>query len=104
MTTGAKAALQDLLTAIVRTLVDRPDNVAIELVEGEGSTSLQIRCDPADVGKLVGHHGRTVHAIRVVVNAAAAKRGCGRFVIEVVEPGTSTPAACEGPRDSHRPA
>ena len=82
----AESAIQGILTVIVRSLVDRPDDVTIELLRDEtGTCTAQIRTNPIDAGGLIGEHGRTVHAIRVVVNAIAAKRGCGRFNIQVVE-------------------
>jgi predicted RNA-binding protein YlqC (UPF0109 family) len=82
MPNTAKTALRELLTAIVRSLVDRPEDVAIEVLEGENHSTLQIRSHPADLRRLVGEHGRTADAIRVVVNASAVKRGFGRFNVE----------------------
>jgi len=95
MTNEAKSAVQQMLTGIVRSLVDRPDDVAVEFVEGESSAKLQIRSHPADVGRLIGQQGRTVHAIRVVVNASAVKWGCGRVDIEIWQPGVRLPAEAE---------
>lgn len=85
MTNSAKSAVRDMLAGIVRSLVDRPDDVNIELIEEEDSMTLWVRPHPSDAGRLIGEHGRTVHAIRVVVNASAAKHGCGRFNVEIGE-------------------
>ena len=85
MTTGAKSAVRDMLAEIVQCLADRPNDATVELIEDEDSTTLLVGLHSSDVGRLVGEHGRTVHAIRVVVNASAAKHGCGRFNVEIGE-------------------
>ena len=85
MSDAAKTALRELLTGIVRSLVERPDEVAVEVVEGVNQSTLQVRSHPADVRKLIGEHGRTADAIRVLVNASAVKRGFGRFNIEFAQ-------------------
>ena len=84
MTNEAKSAMLQMLTGIVYSLVDNPKDVTIQLVEAEGGGTFRISTHPADVGRLMGVDGRTVHAIRVVVNASAAKCGCGRFDIGIV--------------------
>lgn len=98
MTSGAKLDLQQMLTLIVRSLVDRPDDVVIELVERESGGTFKIWCNPTDVGRFMGSNGRTVNAIRVVVNASAAKWGFGRFDIEIGKAGACSPADAEQSR------
>lgn len=91
----ANQALRDLLIAIVRSLVERPDDVAVEVVEGASHSTLQIWSHPADVRKLIGDRGRTADAIRVVMNASAVKRGVGRFNVEFGQTPTASPSGAE---------
>jgi predicted RNA-binding protein YlqC (UPF0109 family) len=95
VTNWAKSAIRDMLAGIVRSLVDRPNDATIELVEHEDSTTLRVLPHSSDVGRLIGENGRTVHALRVVVNASAAKHGCGRFNVEIGEPQVRLPAGAK---------
>ena len=98
MTNCTKSAIREMLAGIVRSLVDRPNDATIELVEDEGSTTLRVLPHSSDVGRLVGENGRTVHALRVVVNASAAKHGCGRFNVEIGETRVCPPGGAKKPR------
>jgi predicted RNA-binding protein YlqC (UPF0109 family) len=76
-----------LLLFMVRSLVDRPDDVNIEPVASEDGTIFRTRVHPTDVGKVIGKDGRTVRALQVIIGAAGTKLG-RRFNIDVVqEPG-----------------
>ena len=85
MTNSAKSAVREMLAGIVRSLVERPNDTIIEMVEEEGCTTLRVWSHSSDIARLVGEHGRTVHAIRALVSASAAKHGCGRFNVEIGE-------------------
>jgi len=74
---------KDLVEYIVKSLVDVPDEVSINVVEGEKSTILELKVASEDVGKVIGKQGRIVKAIRTVVNAAAVKEN-KRVLVEVV--------------------
>ena len=62
-----------LLEQIAKALVDHPDEVEVQLVEGERSIILELRVAPEDVGKVIGKQGRIAKAIRTAVSAAAHK-------------------------------
>ena len=76
--------MRELLEYIVRVLVDHPNDVRITEVDGERTVIFELRCHPDDVGKVIGKNGKTVGAIRVLLNTAAAKQG-RRVMLEVVE-------------------
>jgi len=76
--------LQELIKHIVHALVDYPEQVAISEVEGKQSTVLEIKAAKEDMGKIIGKQGRTVNAIRVVLNAASGKTR-RRYLLEIVE-------------------
>ena len=62
-----------VLTYIVRALVDEPDAVRVEAVEGRRGVKLEVRVAPGDLGRVIGRRGRTAQSIRTVVRAAAAR-------------------------------
>lgn len=73
----------DLVEYIAKALVDNPENVSVNQVEGEQSIILELKVDPEDMGKVIGKQGRIAKAIRTVVKAAAAKEG-KRVVVEII--------------------
>jgi predicted RNA-binding protein YlqC (UPF0109 family) len=58
---------------LVRELVDDPDAVTIDVVQGRRGLTLEVATGPGDMGRVIGRRGRTATAIRTVVRAAAAK-------------------------------
>ena len=75
-------AVKDLVEQIAKALVDRPDEVAVRLIEGEKSTVLQLKVAPDELGKVIGNHGRTFQSIQKILNAAGRKSN-KRFVLEL---------------------
>ena len=49
---------RELVEYIVKSLVDQPDCVEVNVVEGEKSTILELRVSPDDIGKMIGKQGR----------------------------------------------
>ena len=76
--------MEELLTWIARGLVDEPDAVQVEEVRQEGTTVLQLRVAPDDVGKVIGRQGRIARALRAIVRASGA-RTHRRVVLEIME-------------------
>ena len=67
--------MQVFLEQVVKGLVDHPDAVNITEVEQERTTVYELRLDPSDVGRVIGRSGRTVNAIRTLLQAGSAKAG-----------------------------
>jgi predicted RNA-binding protein YlqC (UPF0109 family) len=76
--------MKDLVRFLAEGLVDDPDRVEIREVAGDKSSVIEVRVAPDDRGKLIGKDGRTVRAVRVLVNAAAS-RTRKRFTVEVLD-------------------
>ncbi|MCK4803056.1 MAG: KH domain-containing protein [Spirochaetes bacterium] len=66
---------KEFLLYIIKALVDEPDEVEINVVEGEKSTIFELKVATADIGKVIGKNGRIAKAIRTILNAAIAKTG-----------------------------
>ncbi len=64
-----------VLTHVVRSIVDDPDAVQVDEVEGRNRVKLEVKVGPGDLGRVIGRRGRTAQSIRVLVRAAAAKDG-----------------------------
>lgn len=77
-------ALKSLVEYIAKSLVDHPEQVNVNEVEGEKTTILELSVAEDDLGKIIGKHGRTARAMRTVVNAAASKDR-KRAVLEILE-------------------
>ncbi len=66
---------KDLVEYIAKSLVDQPDEVSVNIIEGEQSTILELKVAADDVGKVIGKQGRIANAVRVILSASAAKSG-----------------------------
>ena len=77
-------SMKELLTSIVRALVDYPDEVDVKEVEGTRTTVYELRVGEGDLGKVIGKAGQTVKAMRVLLAAASARKG-KRAVLEILE-------------------
>ena len=75
--------MEKLVKVLAQALVDNPDEVAVNTVEGERALILELKVSPEDMGKVIGKQGRIAKAIRIVVKAAAAKDG-KRVVVEII--------------------
>jgi predicted RNA-binding protein YlqC (UPF0109 family) len=69
---------------MVKALVDRPDEVDLQEVEGEKTTVLELRVAKEDLGKVIGKQGKTAKAMRTILNATATKLK-RRVVLEIIE-------------------
>ncbi len=75
---------KDLVTYLAKALVDEPDQVEVNIIEGEKSTILELKVAQADIGKVIGKHGRIAKAVRTILSAAATKSG-KRVVLEILD-------------------
>ena len=76
--------MRETVELIVKALVDDQTAVDVREVDRGGLTLIEVRVAPADMGKVIGKQGRTVRALRSLVNAVSLKRK-RRLVVEVVE-------------------
>lgn len=74
--------MKEFVEFIARHLVDRPEAVAVETTEHEGTLVLKLKVNESDVGKIIGKSGRTASALRTLLRAVAAKEG-KRAILEI---------------------
>lgn len=75
---------KDLVEYVVKALVDYPEDVQVNVVEGEKSTILELRVSPNDIGKVIGKQGRIAKALRTILSAMATKTG-KRASLEILD-------------------
>ena len=75
---------RELVEYIAKALVDEPDGVEVNMIEGEKSTILELKVAPNDVGKVIGKHGRIAKAVRTVLAAVSTRTG-KRVVLEILD-------------------
>jgi predicted RNA-binding protein YlqC (UPF0109 family) len=59
--------MKELIEKIAKALVDNPDEVRVNEINGEQSTMIELSVGPSDLGKVIGRQGRTANAIRVIL-------------------------------------
>jgi len=76
--------MKELIAYIARSIVNSPDDVQVQEIEGEKMTIIELRVAPDDMGKVIGKQGKTARAIRSILSAAAARHN-KRAVLEILE-------------------
>jgi predicted RNA-binding protein YlqC (UPF0109 family) len=77
--------MRDAIEMIVKALVDDQETVDVrEIEQRNGTTLIEVRVGPNDVGKIIGKQGKTIRALRSLVRIAGAKKN-QRYQLEIVE-------------------
>ena len=77
--------MEKLLEEIVKTIVDKPDEVKVEVNESENTIVYELNVGDGDLGKVIGKKGRNVNAIITLISASNAKEGGKRAILEIIE-------------------
>jgi predicted RNA-binding protein YlqC (UPF0109 family) len=67
--------VKDLLSSLVRPLVEEPQRVSVREHRDEEGTVLELKVAPGDRGRVIGRRGRTAEALRTVLGAVAKRQG-----------------------------
>jgi predicted RNA-binding protein YlqC (UPF0109 family) len=65
--------MKKLILRIARMLVDKPECVTITESGGDQHIVLELQVEKSEMGKVIGKQGRTVEAMRTLLNAVAPK-------------------------------
>lgn len=76
--------MKEFVLYIVKHLVDKPDEVHVNEIDGERTVVYELRVGQGDMGKVIGKRGQTAKSIRTLLAAASAKTG-KRAVLEILE-------------------
>ena len=77
-------SMKELIEFMARALVDNPDQVEVQEIEGEQSSVIELRVAREDLGKVIGKQGRTARAMRTILSAASTKLR-KRAVLDIIE-------------------
>ena len=75
--------LKELIEYMAKALVDDPEQVQVEEIEGTSATIYELRVGAEDMGRVIGKQGRVANAMRTLLRAAAARQG-RRVTLEIV--------------------
>jgi predicted RNA-binding protein YlqC (UPF0109 family) len=81
---GNEPKLEELLTFVARNLVDEPDEVQVNVVDGDRAVIYELSVAEDDLGKVIGKDGRTARAIRTLM-ASTSGRQRKRAILEILE-------------------
>lgn len=76
--------MKDLVTFIVESLVDHPEEVQVSEVRSRGSTVIELSVAAPDMGRVIGKGGRVIDSVRALLQVRAAKEG-KRVELELLE-------------------
>jgi len=76
--------MKEFVEFVVKSLVDYPDEVKINEVDGGRTIVLELQVDKSDMGKVIGRHGQNAKSLRTLLAAVSAKNG-KRTVLEILE-------------------
>lgn len=74
----------ELIRYMAVNLVERPDEVRVELVEERQANVYELEVAEADLGKVIGRGGKTARALRTIVQSCAP-RSRKRTLVEILE-------------------
>ncbi len=81
---GTVADITGLILEIAKALVDSPNDVAVEAISDGGATTLRLRVDQTDIGKIIGKQGRTARSLRTILGAASMKAH-HRYSLDIID-------------------
>jgi hypothetical protein len=76
--------MKELIEQIAKAIVEKPEDVQVRGIEGENAVVIELRVAKDDIGKVIGKKGKTITAMRTILNATRAQKR-KRQVLEVVE-------------------
>ena len=76
--------MKDLIEQIAKSIVEKPEAVEVRGIEGEHAVVIELRVAKDDIGKVIGKQGKTITAMRTILNATRAQKQ-KRQVLEVIE-------------------
>ena len=76
--------MKRLVTYMAQALVDHPEKVNVNEINGGQTSILELRVAREDIGKVIGREGKHAQAMRTIVSAVASKLH-KKAVIEIID-------------------
>lgn len=72
--------MKDLVEFIIKSIVQKPDEVEIKEIPGQGFTTLEISANESDYGQIIGRKGKIIKALQTLAQATSFKENKRYFV------------------------
>jgi len=77
--------IADFVAQFARLIASNPDDIRVEVQEGDEVTEIVLYANQSDIGKLIGKSGKMIGAIKTVISGCKAKDGVSyRINVEAV--------------------
>jgi hypothetical protein len=77
--------IADFVAQFAKLIASYPDDVRVEVQEGDEITEIVLFANQADIGKLIGKEGKMIGAIKTVISGCKAKDGLSyRINVEAI--------------------
>lgn len=67
--------IADFVANFAKLIATHPDDVRVEMQEGDEVTEIVLYANQEDIGKLIGKSGKMIGAIKTVISGCKAKDG-----------------------------
>ena len=76
--------IKEMLTYIVGNLVEKPEEIQVNVLENGSSITLQLRVAAEDMGRVLGRQGRIAKEIRTLIRAMGL-RDDKRVMVDILD-------------------
>lgn len=84
MVSPAAMEIHEFVQRLAQEIVDRPDEVSVNILESGTMWVVELTAAPTDIGKVIGREGRMAQSMRVLLTALATKLG-KKAVLQIIE-------------------
>ncbi|MFY9140238.1 MAG: KH domain-containing protein [Thermacetogeniaceae bacterium] len=77
------AQVGGLIRVLAESLVEHPDQVEVNEIEGENALVVELKVASSDIGKVIGKQGKIARAIRALAKAKGNKIG-RKVIVEII--------------------
>ena len=74
--------MEALLRHMIEPIVDHPEDISVQVIEGDAATMIELVVHEDDRDKIEGNGGRTLRSLRNVLSAAAGRRKASLDLVE----------------------
>jgi len=67
--------MKEFIAYLIKNLVDKPDSVEVQIIDGQQGTIIEVRVSNEDVAKVVGRQGKTIKSLRTIAMTVGARFG-----------------------------
>ena len=68
-------AAADPVEYVAKSLVDDPEAVSVEVINGDEGTIIELHVAESDMGKVIGRNGSVAKALRTLLKVTSARTG-----------------------------